>query len=143
MAALEAYGDVPVVAVDVPSGVDVDTGETPEAHVTARLTVTFGTHKVAHLVDPAAAACGETRLVDIGLDLPDAAVTALDRADVARLSLASAPPSPANARLTPSPNRPRSGSFAISQSRAAREANTEPDPENTASLPEASKASRS
>ena len=46
------------------------------AHVTADLTVTFGTHKVCHLVEPAASACGVVQLVDIGLDLPEAAVTA-------------------------------------------------------------------
>ena len=54
VAALEALDGVPVVAVDVPSGVDVDTGELDGPHVIADLTVTFGTHKVAHLVDPAA-----------------------------------------------------------------------------------------
>ena len=43
-------------------------------HVTADLTVTFGTHKVGHLVDPAASACGVVHLVDLGLDLPEAAV---------------------------------------------------------------------
>ena len=76
---------VPVVAVDVPSGVDVDTGATPDDHVRADLTVTFGTHKVAHLVEPAASACGAVHLVDLGLDLPEAAVTALQPADVRRL----------------------------------------------------------
>ncbi|HEU4568688.1 MAG TPA: NAD(P)H-hydrate dehydratase [Marmoricola sp.] len=74
-----------VVAVDVPSGVDVDTGELDGAHVTADLTVTFGTHKPCHLVDPAAAACGTVELVDLGLDLPEPAVTALQAADVAGL----------------------------------------------------------
>lgn len=83
--ALAAWPTVPVVAVDVPSGVDVDTGEVPAAHVRAELTVTFGTHKVAHLVDPAAQACGTVRLVDIGLDLPEAPVTSLEAADVADL----------------------------------------------------------
>ena len=85
VAALARVPDVPVVAVDVPSGVDVDTGEVSGAHVTAALTVTFGTHKVAHLVDPAAAACGAVHLVDLGLALPAAAVTALQAADVASL----------------------------------------------------------
>src|ERR1700712_2659321 len=56
--ALNAFPGVPIVAVDVPSGVDVDTGHLDGAHVTADLTVTFGTHKVAHLVDPAAQAWG-------------------------------------------------------------------------------------
>lgn len=84
-AALEALADVPVVAVDLPSGVDVDLGETPRSHVRAALTVTFGTHKVATLVDPAARACGRVRLIDIGLDLPAPAVEALEADDVARL----------------------------------------------------------
>jgi hydroxyethylthiazole kinase-like uncharacterized protein yjeF len=83
--ALNAFPGVPVVAVDVPSGVDVDTGHLEGAHVRADLTVTFGTHKVAHLVDPAAKACGVVHLVDIGLDLPAAPVEALQPVDVARL----------------------------------------------------------
>jgi hydroxyethylthiazole kinase-like uncharacterized protein yjeF len=73
---------VPIVAVDIPSGVDVDTGETPEPHVRAALTVTFGTHKICHLIDPGATACGPVHLVDIGLELPPAAVESLQAADV-------------------------------------------------------------
>ncbi len=78
---------VPFVAVDVPSGVDVDTGRVDGPHVEAAVTVTFGTHKVAHLVDPAARASGAVHLVDIGLDLAGLAadVTALQAEDVARL----------------------------------------------------------
>lgn len=83
--ALERVAGVPVVAVDTPSGVDVNTGELDGAYVTADVTVTFGTHKVAHLVDPAAHACGAVHLVDLGLDLPGAAVEALQPEDVARL----------------------------------------------------------
>ncbi|HWJ11805.1 MAG TPA: NAD(P)H-hydrate dehydratase [Nocardioides sp.] len=83
--ALAAAAGVPVVAVDTPSGVDVDTGATPGEHVRADVTVTFGTHKACHLVDPAALACGAVHLVDIGLDpfLPPAAVEALQPEDVA------------------------------------------------------------
>jgi hydroxyethylthiazole kinase-like uncharacterized protein yjeF len=76
---------VPIVAVDMPSGVDVDTGETPGEHVDAALTVTFGTHKICHLIDPAAAACGPVHLVEIGLDLPPAPVEALQVDDVRRV----------------------------------------------------------
>ncbi len=83
--AVRAVAGVPMVAVDVPSGVDVDTGRLDGTHVTADVTVTFGTHKVCHLVEPAAAACGVVQLVDLGLDLPEAAVTALQAADVAAL----------------------------------------------------------
>jgi hydroxyethylthiazole kinase-like uncharacterized protein yjeF len=74
-----------VVAVDVPSGVDVDTGRLDGDHVTAALTITFGTHKVCHLVEPAASACGAVHVVDLGLELPDARVTALQEDDVAAL----------------------------------------------------------
>jgi hydroxyethylthiazole kinase-like uncharacterized protein yjeF len=84
-AALEAFDGVPVVAVDVPSGVEVDTGRLDGPHVEATVTVTFGTHKVAHLVDPAALACGVVHLVDIGLEPPPAAVSALQLDDVVAL----------------------------------------------------------
>ena len=90
-AALAAVAGVPVVAVDVPSGVDVDTGETPGSHVRADVTVTFGTHKPCHLLDPAASACGVVELVDLGLDLPDAPVESLGAADVAALVPSPAP----------------------------------------------------
>ncbi|HEY0645059.1 MAG TPA: NAD(P)H-hydrate dehydratase [Nocardioides sp.] len=89
VAALDHYEGVPVVAVDVPSGVDVDTGQVDGRHVVADVTVTFGTHKVAHLVDPAALASGALHLVDLGLDafLADVApaVEALQPADVRAL----------------------------------------------------------
>jgi hydroxyethylthiazole kinase-like uncharacterized protein yjeF len=76
-----------VVAVDLPSGVDADTGEVRGAAVRADVTVTFGAHKPGLLVDPAREYAGSVRLVDIGLALPgDAAVLeALQHADVARL----------------------------------------------------------
>ena len=83
--ALALVEGIPVVAVDTPSGVDVDGGELEGPHVTADVTITFGTHKVALLVDPAAAAAGVVHLVDIGLDLPAAPVEALQPEDVAAL----------------------------------------------------------
>jgi ADP-dependent NAD(P)H-hydrate dehydratase / NAD(P)H-hydrate epimerase len=57
----------PVVAVDVPSGVAVDTGHVPGDAVTADVTVTFGCLKPAHVVGPAATRAGLVDLVDIGL----------------------------------------------------------------------------
>ena len=82
----DALDGVPVVAVDVPSGVDVDTGELAGPAVRADVTVTFGTHKVALLADPAAAYAGVVHLVDIGLETPPAAdVEASQAADVAAL----------------------------------------------------------
>ncbi|CCK28058.1 hypothetical protein BN159_3679 [Streptomyces davaonensis JCM 4913] len=75
-----------VVAVDLPSGVDADTGRVHGAAIRADLTVTFGTHKPGLLIDPARDFAGTVRLVDIGLDLPEEpALEALQHADVARL----------------------------------------------------------
>lgn len=75
-----------VVAVDLPSGVDADTGEVRGPAVRADLTVTFGTHKPGLLIDPAREYAGVVRLVDIGLELPaEAELEALQHADVARL----------------------------------------------------------
>ncbi|MDT0346127.1 NAD(P)H-hydrate dehydratase [Streptomyces litchfieldiae] len=79
---------VPVVAVDLPSGVDADTGEVRGAAVRAALTVTFGTHKPGLLIDPAREYAGEVRLVDIGLGPelpPEPDLAALTDADVAAL----------------------------------------------------------
>ncbi|MFB7929099.1 NAD(P)H-hydrate dehydratase [Streptomyces sp. NPDC056039] len=75
-----------VVAVDLPSGVDVDTGQVRGVAVRAHLTVTFGTHKPGLLIDPAREYAGSVRLVDIGLELPvEPDLEALQHADVARL----------------------------------------------------------
>jgi hydroxyethylthiazole kinase-like uncharacterized protein yjeF len=75
-----------VVAVDVPSGVAVDTGDVPGDAVDADVTVTFGCLKPAHVVGPAAARAGHVQLVDIGLGPAlrgDPAVRVPDAADIA------------------------------------------------------------
>ena len=77
-AAVGAAG-IPVVAVDIPSGVDVHTGAIDGPAVRAGLTVTFGGLKPAH----ALADCGTVECVDIGLDLPETDLVGLDAADVA------------------------------------------------------------
>jgi ADP-dependent NAD(P)H-hydrate dehydratase / NAD(P)H-hydrate epimerase len=74
-----AAGAVPVVAVDIPSGIDVATGAITGPAVHAALTVTFGGLKPVH----ALADCGRVTLIDIGLDLPDTDVLGFDAADVA------------------------------------------------------------
>lgn len=76
-----------VVAVDLPSGVDADTGLVHEASIRADVTVTFGTLKPGLVSGGGAAAAGEVRLVDIGLGphLPGSTLSVLDAADVAAL----------------------------------------------------------
>src|SRR5579875_719667 len=56
-----------VVAVDLPSGIDADTGVVAGTAVRADVTVTFGTFKPGLLVDPGASHAGVVELVDIGL----------------------------------------------------------------------------
>ncbi|MEZ7158287.1 NAD(P)H-hydrate epimerase, partial [Streptomyces sp. MAD19A] len=56
-----------VVAVDLPSGVDADTGEVRGAAVRADVTVTFGAYKPGLLIDPGREYAGVVRFVDIGL----------------------------------------------------------------------------
>jgi ADP-dependent NAD(P)H-hydrate dehydratase / NAD(P)H-hydrate epimerase len=75
------------VAVDVPSGVDADTGEVAGAAVRADVTVTFGALKPGLLVGAGAARAGEVRLVEIGLGpaLPETATQVLEAVDVAAL----------------------------------------------------------
>ena len=75
-AAIDAAG-IPVVAVDIPSGVDAHTGATEGPAVRAALTVTFGGLKPVH----ALADCGRVELVDIGLDLPPADIHGFDAGD--------------------------------------------------------------
>ncbi|OEV00739.1 MULTISPECIES: bifunctional ADP-dependent NAD(P)H-hydrate dehydratase/NAD(P)H-hydrate epimerase [Streptomyces] len=88
LADLVREAGVPVVAVDLPSGVAADTGEVPGPVLPAGATVTFGAYKPGLLVDPARELAGAVRLIDIGLEphlpaVPD--VEALQHADVARL----------------------------------------------------------
>ncbi len=73
----------PIVAVDLPSGVDPDTGAVDGPAVRATMTVTFGGRKPVHALAPER--CGDVVLVDIGLgpELGAPDLRRLDTADVA------------------------------------------------------------
>lgn len=64
--AMRAAG-CPVVAIDVPSGVDGNSGQPRGASVKADLTVTFFQLKPAHVLMPGRALCGEICLAGIGI----------------------------------------------------------------------------
>jgi NAD(P)H-hydrate epimerase len=66
---VEGINDLPrpVVAVDLPSGLDANRAAPIGPHVRADLTVTFAAPKVAHVLPPAATAVGELVVADLGI----------------------------------------------------------------------------
>ncbi|ASR34131.1 NAD(P)H-hydrate epimerase [Prauserella marina] len=82
-AALVDHIAAPVLAVDLPSGVEPDTGAVEGPAVSANRTVTFGARKPVHVLNPER--CGDVVLVDIGLsgELGEPDLFQLDVADVA------------------------------------------------------------
>ena len=70
------------LAVDIPSGVDADTGAVAGEAIRAAATVTFGTIKPGLLMLPGAQYAGVVELVPIGLSLPAADLEQLSAADV-------------------------------------------------------------
>jgi hydroxyethylthiazole kinase-like uncharacterized protein yjeF len=57
----------PVLAVDIPSGLNADTGQPCGACIQATVTATFGFAKIGHVVYPGAGYCGPVEVVDIGI----------------------------------------------------------------------------
>jgi hydroxyethylthiazole kinase-like uncharacterized protein yjeF len=81
----EAAAKLPTVAVDLPSGVDADTGAVRGPAIRADVTVAFGALKPGLVVGAGAEHAGQVRLVDIGLrpELPEPTTRVLEAADVA------------------------------------------------------------
>lgn len=70
--------DVPVLALDVPSGLDADTGRTPGTAVRARATLTFIAAKPGLYTGRGTDLAGEVHVETLGLDAGDAAGILLD-----------------------------------------------------------------
>lgn len=81
-AAAEALG-VPVLAVDLPSGLDADSG-VAHASFRADCTVTFAAPKPCHVIGAAAERCGDLVVADIGVTVGDTGVSIAEESDVAR-----------------------------------------------------------
>ncbi|WP_332307963.1 NAD(P)H-hydrate dehydratase, partial [Elstera litoralis] len=64
---LARHAALPLVAVDVPSGLDGSTGIVADWVPQAALTVTFHRFKPGHFIMPGKALCGELHLADIGI----------------------------------------------------------------------------
>ncbi|MGZ3496661.1 MAG: NAD(P)H-hydrate dehydratase [Vulcanimicrobiaceae bacterium] len=97
IAAMNASG-APILAIDIPSGVDASTGAVPGIAVRAKVTVTLGALKPGLLLDPARDYVGELWCAQIGIDVSDfvaqkPAFAALDNAEF----LALMPKRPENA----------------------------------------------
>ena len=81
------------IAVDVPSGVDADTGQADAHAFRADLTLSTGPAKPGHFVHPGAACAGRVRALDIGLarepteggDPSGVRIERVEAAEVARL----------------------------------------------------------
>ena len=69
---------VPVVAVDLPSGLSADNGDIAGPSIAADLTVTFAAPKRCHVFPPASELCGELGIVDIGI--PQTSIDAVEGA---------------------------------------------------------------
>ncbi len=72
----------PVLAVDVPSGIDGDTGFAASAAFTAARTATFHMFKPAHFLGNGPELCGTVDLYDIGLEGGDPAMYRMTSSDV-------------------------------------------------------------
>lgn len=70
-AAIEALnaGVCPVLAIDIPSGIDADTGAITEPAVRAAVTVSLAAAKPGALLDPARGCVGELYVAEIGIDI--------------------------------------------------------------------------
>lgn len=71
-----AAARIPVVAVDIPSGVDADTGAVAGESVAAQVTVCFGVLKPGLLLPPGRLRAGAVTVADIGLRRQDLAPAA-------------------------------------------------------------------
>lgn len=62
-----AAAGVPVIAVDVPTGLNGSSSAVPGAVLEADLTVTFAALKICHALPPSCLHCGDIAVVDIGI----------------------------------------------------------------------------
>jgi NAD(P)H-hydrate epimerase len=77
-------GGAPVLAVDIPSGVDGLTGEVGERAVRATATVTLGALKPGLVLGAGAEHAGRVSVADIGLDVSRSTIGLVEAADVGR-----------------------------------------------------------
>ena len=80
------HADAPVLALDIPSGLDADTGDAPGAVIGAQLTVTFIARKLGLFTGVGPQVAGRTVFADLGVGVAE------DVAPVARELVLQSPP---------------------------------------------------
>ncbi len=81
----EVPGGAAVLAIDIPSGVDADSGEAGQGAVRADQTVTFAALKAGLLQGGGPTLCGHVEVADIGIGFPTPAAMVMEDADIAAL----------------------------------------------------------
>jgi len=76
---------VPVLSIDIPSGIDADTGEGPGAPFRASHTVTFAAYKPGLLQGDGPRHCGAVQVTDIGIPLATPRAALMEDADIGAL----------------------------------------------------------
>ncbi len=69
----------PVLAVDIPSGLDADTGQPRGVSIRAGATATFAFAKIGHVLYPGAQYCGAVDVIDIGIPSTISAKESIDQ----------------------------------------------------------------
>ena len=85
--AIDAINDAPapVIAVDIPSGIDGATGGVTGPAVDAAVTIVMQAEKLGTALAPGAARAGRVEIVDIGISVPDADCFMTEAIDVVRV----------------------------------------------------------
>ena len=100
-----------VIAADIPSGVNADTGVVPGGAVSADITVTFTCAKPGHFVEPGCTLRGELRVRDIGI--PQDIITHGVFPEIERKNFVSPSPTPYSLLPTPSRAQPTPEVYAV------------------------------
>ncbi len=83
---------LPVLAIDIPTGINADSGAVLGGAVAATKTVAIAAKKYGHLLFPGTQLCGEVIIADIGIEIDEVRGRVLEQADLAAL-----PPRPRRA----------------------------------------------
>ncbi len=78
-------GETAVLAIDIPSGVDADSGEAGAGAVRADVTVTFAALKPGLLQGSGPTLCGQVEVADIGIGFPMPGAVVMEDDDIAAL----------------------------------------------------------